>query len=128
MQTGVQPPVAQNIRPLSNTKVKRPVNVEKGEVHFIIEKELLATEGKITWNLTNPSNSPFSIHIEVLNESNVRLASSGLIPPGYCMETVDLLKKLPLGETSCTAYIIAYYHSDGSYYGWFTLPLTIHSA
>ena len=128
LQSGALPPVAENILPLSDTKVKVPANVKKGEVFFAIEEEPLATESKVTWNLTNPDNSPFSIHIEVLNESNVRLASSSLIPPGYCMETCHLLKKLPSGETSCTAYIMAYYHSDGSYYGWFTLPLTIHSA
>ena len=127
LQSGELPPEAENITPLPEDGKAVPGNVKNGDVFFGIDKELSASTDGIIWNLTNPQNSEFSIHVELLNEDNLRLASSGLIPPGYYMECAPIMEKLPSGQISCTAYILAYEQKSGAYYGGFLLPVTVYS-
>lgn len=122
---GKMPAQNENLTELSGRISSIPDDISLEEVFFGVNSKLKVSGGKADWNLTNPHDSSFIIHMEVVSEDGKRVFSSGAIPPGSKLEAEKLMKQLEEGEYACTAYVFAYDTLTFAYQGGFTLPMQI---
>lgn len=124
---GEFPEQAKNLNPVKRA-FPIPEDIGEKEVLFGINPAPSVEEAEIKWELTNPAESNYIIHMELMTKDGEAIASSGAVPPGSCQEKVPLSRKLSGKKEKslpCVGYVFVYDSLRFSYCGVFTVPVEL---